>query len=514
MKTKLFIFLFAAAFTVRSQNTFQKTYGGSADATCVQQTTDGGFIIGGTVYDSVYSGDFFLMKTNSNGSVQWSKTYDNTHDEREQSVLQTSDGGFITVGYTSHYDSIGFYIDAYVLKTDSAGTMQWAKTYGGTNEDKANAIQATADGGFIIAGTTQSFGLGAQNGYNAFYVIKIDFNGNISWTKTYDTGTWGEEATCVKQTSDGGYIVAGNVSAGIRLVKTTSFGGIVWAKAYGGSESYTCNAVEQTSAGDYVVAGKYQNNSGFGDDIFLGKIRSDGIYLWGKAYDGGSYSEAATSLIKLSSGSFILCSKNDTSVSLIKATPSGSISWAKNIGKNDYYNGCVATPTADGGFALAGGISGKGSFLIKTNSNGSSGCYEQSVFLNLLSPFFVYLGVPNPQFMNGGDTAVVSVQENNISTSEVVLCENGTGIYESGEHDSFALFPNPAAHTFTLKSEKEIYEIEIVNALGEKVYEEALIPKGTKAITVTLPSGMGQGIYFLQLKTEQGTTTKKLIIQK
>jgi hypothetical protein len=235
---------------------FAKTYGGTGwdEASSVQQTSDGGYILAG--YTSSFGAggdDIFLIKTDANGNVQWAKTYGGTGWDEASSVQQTSDGGYILAGYTSSFGAGGD--DIFLIKTDANGNLQWAKTYGGTSEDWAHSVQQTSDGGYIVAGTTWSFGAG----YYDIFLIKTDANGNIIWAKTYG-GTSLDEAYSVQQTSDGGYIVAGRtwsfgVGGDIFLIKTDANGNIQWAKTYGGIYGDNAYSVQQTSDGGYIVAG-------------------------------------------------------------------------------------------------------------------------------------------------------------------------------------------------------------------------------------------------------------------
>jgi hypothetical protein len=156
--------------------------------------------------------DIFLIKTDANGNISWAKTYGGTSGDYAYSVRQTSDGGYIVAGYTSSFGA-GLY-DAFLIKTDANGNRIWAKTYGGADWDLAHSVQQTSDGGYIVAGYTDSFGAGGDD----FLLIKTDANGNVQWAKAYG-GTDGEDAWSVQQTSDGGYILAGY---------TASFGAGSW----------------------------------------------------------------------------------------------------------------------------------------------------------------------------------------------------------------------------------------------------------------------------------------------
>ncbi|MFZ8835404.1 MAG: hypothetical protein ACO2O5_14605 [Candidatus Caldipriscus sp.] len=189
-----------------SATSFAKTYGVALWelAYSVQQTSDGGYIVAGRTYSFGAGGwDILLIKTDANGNLIWAKTYGGTYDDWASSVQQTSDGGYIVAGYTESLGA-GWY-DIFLIKTDANGNRIWAKTYGGTSAEYANSVQQTSDGGYIVAGWTYSFS--AVVDWNIF-LIKTDANGNVQWAKTYG-GTDYDLAFSVEQTSDGGYIAAG-----------------------------------------------------------------------------------------------------------------------------------------------------------------------------------------------------------------------------------------------------------------------------------------------------------------
>jgi hypothetical protein len=170
-------------------------------------------------------GDIFLIKTDASGNVQWAKTYGGTSADEAFSVQQTSDGGYIVVGLTNSFGAGTE--DIFLIKTDASGNLQWAKTYGGAIGDRALSVQQTSDGGYIVAGLTNSFGAGGLD----IFLIKTDASGNVQWAKTYGGTDW-EDAFSVQQTSDGGYIVAGRTwsfgagGSDIFLIKTDANGNI------------------------------------------------------------------------------------------------------------------------------------------------------------------------------------------------------------------------------------------------------------------------------------------------
>jgi len=179
---------------------WERTFGGDGYdlAYSVLETSDGGYLFAGKTssYGAGYD-DAWLVKTDSNGTEQWNKTYGDAIYQNALSVLQTSDGGYVFAGYLAD--------DAWLVKTDSYGTEQWNKTYGGIYGDSAKSLIKTSDSGYIFAGYTNSYGFGKPD----FWVVRTDSNGTELWNKTYG-GTSFDYANAVQKTSDGGYIIAGS----------------------------------------------------------------------------------------------------------------------------------------------------------------------------------------------------------------------------------------------------------------------------------------------------------------
>lgn len=252
-----------------------RTYGGgnSAEGHSVQETSDGGYIIAGDVSDEVY-----LIKTNASGDTLWTQTYGGGNPEEGHSVQQTTDGGFIITGLTCSFGAGG--CDVYLIKTDSLGDTLWTKTYGGTSFDGGTSVQQTSDGGFIITGTTFSFGAGDLD----VYLIKTNFSGDTLWTRTYGGASddWGSS---VQQTSDGGYSIAGwtlSFGAGVYdvyLIKTDSIGDTLWTRTYGGTSFDRGYSVQQTMDGGFIITGRTFSFGAGLLDVYL--IKTDGNGLVG-----------------------------------------------------------------------------------------------------------------------------------------------------------------------------------------------------------------------------------------
>jgi hypothetical protein len=255
-----------------------KTFGGASldYGQSVQQTTDGGYIVAGrTSSYGAGSTDVWLIKTDSLGDTLWTKTYGGTDQDYGYSVQQTTDGGYIVVGRTDSYGAGNG--DVYLIKTDSVGDTLWTKTYGGdTGYDEGWSVQQTDDGGYIVTGYA-SFGAGNGD----VYLIKTDSVGDTLGTRTYG-GIDAEEGYSVQQTTDGGYILVGftrSYGAGsddIYVIKTDSLGDTLWTRTYGGIFEDYGQSVKQTTDGGYIVAG-YTYSYGAGSyDVYLIKIKPEG----------------------------------------------------------------------------------------------------------------------------------------------------------------------------------------------------------------------------------------------
>ena len=204
-----------------------KTFGETSldEGFSVQQTSDGGYIIVGNAGEYLLESYVYLIKTDDSGDTLWTKTYGGTSLDGGNSVQQTNDGGYIIAGWTRSFGAGD--MDVYLIKTDESGDTLWTKTFGGQSSDQGQSVKQTSDGGYIIVGWTGSFGAGDSD----VYLIKTDGSGDTLWTKTFG-GTDLDWGYSVQQTNDGGYIVAGRTrsfGAGdmdVYLIKTDANGDI------------------------------------------------------------------------------------------------------------------------------------------------------------------------------------------------------------------------------------------------------------------------------------------------
>jgi hypothetical protein len=336
-----------------------KTFGGSGndEGWSVQQTSDGGFILVGWTWSFGAGGfDVWLIKTDADGNKLWDRTFGGRGSDYGYSVQQTRDGGFIIVGDTASFGA--GWADVWLIKTDANGNKQWDRTFGGSGLDSGSSVQQTSDGGFILVGDTASFGAG---GFDV-WLIKTDADGNKLWDRTFGGGgsDWGSS---VQQTSDGGFILVGyttSFGAGdVWLIKTDADGNKLWDRTFGGGGSDWGSSVQQTSDGGFILVGYTASFGAGGFDVWLIKTDADGNKLWDRTFGGGG-SDWGSSVQQTSDGGFILVGwtwsfgAGGPDVWLIKTDADGNKLWDRTFGGSMVDRGFSVQQTRDGGFIIVG----------------------------------------------------------------------------------------------------------------------------------------------------------------
>ena len=383
----LLLFILLNNLVINAATTFQKTFGGTSDeyGYATEQLSDGGYIMcGRTISFGVGGFDNYLIRLNANGDTLWTKTYGNTGYDEAQSIKQTSDGGFIMVGQTATVDYAG---DVYLVKTDANGLLVWSTAFGtATKFDFGYSVRQTSDGGYIIAGLTNSTGAGLRD----VLLIKTNSTGVLQWSKTYG-GAADDEARSVEETADGGFIVSGftqSYGSGYQmyLIKTNSTGNVTWSKTFGGGGFELGYSVKQTSDGGYVLLG-YSDSYGSGlYDVLLLKLTSTGSISWSKTY-GGTADDYGLCIHITTDGGYIISGRTASygagagDYYLIKTDVNGVHQWSKAYGGTAVDQAGNVRQTADGGYILTGytmsfGAGIREAYLVKTDATGASGCNE------------------------------------------------------------------------------------------------------------------------------------------
>ena len=345
----------------------------------ILQTADSSYVILGSTGD-----DISLIKTDYKGTEQWNHNYGGSEIDDARHILQTSDGGYIISGTTESYGFGGS--DIWLIKTDPTGLMEWDTYFGGSNTDQGGAIQQMTDGGYIIIGNSDFSGDGNQD----IWLIRTNSLGDSLWTKTFG-GAGLDLGADVQILEDGGFILLGstesfgNGSSDIWLIKTDSQGETTWAKTFGDNSSDYGKSILKTPDDGYIIRGVTES-FGYGNTaLVLIKIDSTGDKIWDNAF-GGSNGESGNALGETNDGGHILIchsyvhENSAYDIRLIKIDGNGSVDWDKTYGGITHNYGFSVLQTFDGGYALTGsiGILGDGDinhsdiWLIKTDPEGNT----------------------------------------------------------------------------------------------------------------------------------------------
>ncbi|RLF42686.1 MAG: hypothetical protein DRN18_01955 [Thermoplasmata archaeon] len=294
-----------AGNTLTSENRWVKVFGGNEPELSyrIRQTNDEGYIlVVGTPSYGAGEDDIWLIKLDGNGRKEWDRLFGGKNSDFPFCVEQTSDGGYIIAGFTGSYGHGS--LDAWLIKTDERGNEVWNKTFGGEKKDRALWVEQTRDGGYIIAGDTMSFGDGKNNGW----VIKVDDNGKEEWNKTFDEKGKIVVLNCIHQTKDGGYIAGGGIldpeshNLSALLIKLSTDGKEEWKRVYNYSDYINIYRILPTSDGGYIMVGaKYIH------DIII-KTDENGDIEWSRTLfneDKAVYS-IATAIEQTSDGGYIV----------------------------------------------------------------------------------------------------------------------------------------------------------------------------------------------------------------
>lgn len=339
----------------------------------VQQTTDDGYILAGEyIYfvgknarggiDTPFSGSYaWLIKTDSKGNEQWNKKFLGKFYAAAISVLQTPDGGYLFAGLTSTDATSGDNADIWIVKVDENGTQQWNRTFGGPKHDVVSEVRLANDNGYIIAG---KYGIG-ENLFDA-WLVRLDPNGNKLWSRTFSEN---EEANSVLQTADGGYVFAGrthsydaeNSNTDAYIIKTDPNGGQLWKKTFRGKNDDSASSIQQTQDGGFIITGFTRSftDSRRDSDAWLIKTDAGGSEQWRRTF-GGTSDDMANSVQQTSDGGYIFTGNlesygaGNADFWLVKTDSSGIQQWSRTFGGKESDRAFSVVQTRDNGYILAG----------------------------------------------------------------------------------------------------------------------------------------------------------------
>ncbi len=384
-----------------------KNFGGSGEETPrkIIGTTDGGFAVlgftnsidGDLDFKNLAVDDYWLLKFDAAGNLEWNRTYGGSGQDLGQSLVQTSDGGYALTGYAQSADGDGSnnegFHDNWIIKLDALGDIEWEKSYGFSGHDHSYDVLQTEDGGFFFVGFLD-ITLARADGYNEkrnsltrhgvgeFWGTKIDGQGNIEW-RSYFGGSNNDRAHAVVQADDGGFVMAGfsesvdfdisdsKGSYDFWVVKIDVHGNLLWQRSFGGSGIEISQDIAKTSDNGYVITGNtFSNDTDIAknngeSDIWLIKIDDEGNLVWERTF-GGTLFDAAQSVRTCSDGGFMVTgnsksndvdliqNEGENDIWLVKTDSEGHMVWQKTFGGSGIDFGFDTFENADKSIIVVG----------------------------------------------------------------------------------------------------------------------------------------------------------------
>lgn len=510
------------------QNVFQRTYGNDYgnQANSVTTASDGGYVIGGW-YDisALFTSEFYLIRTDDQGDTLWARTYGEKTDSNARNgsgnqgfhAFQTADQGYFFVGEVHGFGAGSS--DVYAIRLDASGDTLWSRTFGSPESDYGQNALQTSDGGFLIAGYTESPDIDIRDAY----LIRLNSAGNLRWARTFG-GQQIDAVSGLVQSTDGGFVMVGYTfsfgatSSQVYIIKTDSSGEVIWDYSVGGSSNDYGYSIDNTLEGGYIISGATESIGAGEEDLLLLKLDSLGNLVWSRAYGGQEY-DAGNSVVQCLDGGFAVAGftqsfgAGNRDVYLVRTNANGDTLWTRAYGGVEDDMGSSIRQTIDGGFIIAGhtlsfGVSNSDVYLIRVDSFGNSGCHEYQTqtqvtinsleFNNVSSAVGTGARIGHPHTLTG---YTISNSTN--------ACDFTIGLKEPLESDKIQLFPNPTSGQLTVEinsNEPATLDMLVIDLHGVTLWET------NDALPHTLDvSHLPDGIYVLQLRAARGLFTQRFV---
>ena len=521
--------------------------------------------------------DEWIVKLDSLGNIEWQKSLGGTKEDRAIAAHQIADGGFIIAGSSSsndgdvsgnHGDN-----DAWIVKLNASGNLLWQKSYGGSATDKATAVEQTSDGGYVVSVLSNSTDGNVTNNYGGtdFWILKLSGNGNLNLQKSFG-GSGNDSVYSVHQMADGGFIIAGfsNSNDGdvtgnhggvdYWIVRLNSLGNLAWQKSLGGSADDEAYEAIETSEGNILVSGLSYSDDGdvsghhgtiTESDTWVVLLDELGNIIWQKSL-GGTESEAAHASQQTVEGNFAIAGNSrsdDGDITeahgavdcwILQLDTSGNLMWQKTLGGSDADLATAIQQTADGGFIVAGrsasldgdvtGNHGDDDYWFVRLETGpppltwyadaDSDSYGSSIdsVVACTAPGFVLTNTDcddyNPEIHPGAAEIPGNGIDDNCNGD---TDEFPTGVCGASEQLSFTIYPNPSGGSveleFNLQAEKHL-QIIIYDVTGKELYshDEGNV-SGTFSVIINL-NQLAEGNYLLRVSCDAETKLSTLVVRK
>ena len=621
-------------FSQNPEIMFQKSIGGGFDnyGRTIAASTDGGYIIAGDIYLGGDTVNYLVSKINEENELIWQKTYGGSGHEIPNKILSTTNGGFILVGYSNSSDGDVSenkgWDDCWILKIDESGNIEWERSFGGTSRDLGNNIIQTDDNGYLIAATSKSTDgdINENHGGSDFWLLKINATGSIEWEKTYG-GSEDETFSDLKKMNDTTYLLLGSSRSSdgdvgnnyggkdFWLVKIDLAGNLFWERNYGGSESDNGAAIALNKNGGFILGGTSKSsdfdvskNLGL-DDFWVVFCDSTGSIVWQRSY-GGSKNDVLKELKYMDDGCLLTgySFSHDNNVTdnhgssdmwVVKTYNNGQINWSRSLGGSETDGANAMAFSKDFGYLIAGYTASDDGDVEESSGNIDMWVVKLCEDFNIQEYFYICVGdsllwqgkyyfesgsdqksftsqcgkdslrslqlevLDYPaNFSIGGDTvvlafntAIYTVPENDALTYSFEVVNGGIidtisansikilwGTYGIGTLKSVAhniaecatdtaflsvriaglsveennippiiIYPNPLHNEILYVDGSEIMQIEIFDLTGKIIYSKDY-PAKPSQISINLKQ-QAKGNYFLKIQTKRASVVRKLIVK-
>lgn len=516
--TAAFLLLTSFCFSQVFQRTYESS--GFSDIVVTRPTSDGGYIVGGNTAGSQFGPTkVMVLKTDASGAITWSFLLSGGMSDGVADIIPTQDGNFVGVGTTFSFNAAP-YGNVLLFKFTPGGNVLWTKMYGGPDYDYGHRIKQTADGGFIIAGLSSSFGAG---GYD-LYVLRTDSAGTAQWSTTIG-GPSNDEAQQVFPTADGGYMLIGSSSSyspnmipyyEFAMCKLTANGTLSWMKKIGVGGYCLCYDAVNTADGGYLMTGW---TDGFGEglnDVLLIKADSSGNGLWAKTFGGDSL-DIAQRMIQRSNGEVVISGMTKSFGSgnydgyVINTDAQGSVLWSAVYGgaASDQFYGISATN--DGGFITSGythsfASGNKDAYVVKCDAAGSSGCFQDDPLTITGTPTPITTTVTPVSIQLWNTIPVVPTITTGATTT--LLCLTSS-VSEVIKNNTINAYPNPGKDVIQLQSEHIMKRVVLYDLGGRVIHDVPVNSNNYSLVT----SSLNSGTYLIHVLTEYGWQTQRIVVQ-
>lgn len=459
-----------------AQISFQKTYGSSGfeKASRVIQTFDNSYVVVGSSGLTGGSSDVYILKVDSLGNYLWSKFYGTNNVDHGTDIVQTLDSGYAISGYTNGAGFGGY--DAYLIKLDKDGNLEWETTFGGSDWDFAHAIQQRSDSGYVLVGETYSFG----EGNNDVYVIRTDKNGSVIWEQTI--GTPGNDvgkdfilttfqSTIITGTTNG----KGAGGDDVYAIRLNPAGDTVWTKTYGSALNESASAIKTLTQFNYYNMAVTKESGTYGtDNMYLIGINGNGDTMYTREYDLPENVRATD-----------LAYRYPVDL-MMSATIEDPATGDNYLG---YYMNYFGTP-------------------LQSFSYGTFGVEECNSVIHAYDDGFLLAGITEGYAYGGTDIFLVKIGPSpTFQTGTTIdgMYVDFTPVKEEVQQ-IISIYPNPCSDQINIEFESGSMDLKIYDLTG-KLIESRHIFSGTQQL-----NDLSSGMYIFELIDEDGRAEKHQVL--